>query len=157
MTTQTWALNSWMYTMPACVHYLPTCNMQLQHAVMHAQHPCTTSMCSIHDQSSWVSLQGNLTPSDGFEEDFFKLLRSSAYLETIVMGVLLMECSRMKTTILFECGLLPPLCPPCIHLMSFMCSQAVPVFRHFCTSVYYTERKKRWKPAAICTLAWSVQ
>ena len=145
----------------ASMRTLPT---NMQYATATCCHACTTSMCSIHDQSSWVSLQGNLTPSDGFEEDFFKLLRSSAYLETIVMEVLLMECSRMKTTILFECGLLPPLCPPCIHLMSFMCSQAVPVFRHFCTSVYYTERKKRGKPAAIVqpagvlqpAVAWSV-
>ena len=38
----------------------------------------------------------------------------------------------MKSSALFhafECGPLPPLRPPCVHLTSFMCSQAFPVFR----------------------------
>ena len=91
-------------------HAICNCNMLSCMHNIHAQHPCTTSMHNIHVQHPWSKFMG--WPTRQFNSNqvalkkTFKLLRSSACLETIVMGVLVMECSRMKTTILFECGLL---------------------------------------------------
>ena len=52
--------------MPTCIHNLPTRNMHMQHAVMHAQYACAKCMCTIHSPQTVQRSKFMNEPTRGF-------------------------------------------------------------------------------------------
>ena len=52
--------------MPTCIHNLPTCDMHMQHAVMHAQYACAKCMCTIHSPQTVQRSKFMNEPTRGF-------------------------------------------------------------------------------------------
>ena len=78
--------------MPTCIHNLPTCDMHMQHSVMHAQYACAKCMCTIHSPQTVQRSKfmndptRDFPPSCAFGEvrRLLKFLRSQTRLETNV-------------------------------------------------------------------------